>query len=77
MLYQESNFTQKIFTNCQKNSVIKKLLPLISMLIDGTDHTSMLSQATLTCVQLIASNYEPNNTGAENKTLYDSQKRVT
>ena len=47
------------------------------MLIDGTDHTSMLSQATLTCVQLIASNYEPNNTGAENKTLYDSQKRVT
>ena len=64
-------------TDCQKNSVSKELLSLISMFIDGTEHTSKLSQATLTCAQLILSIYKPNNTGAIDKTTYLSQKRET
>ena len=52
----------------QKNYLPKELLSLISMLIQGTDHTEKLSQATLTCAQLIVFNYKPNNTGAEDKT---------
>ena len=60
-----------------KNSVPKELHPLISMLIDGTDHTSKLSQATLTCTQLTVSNYEPGNTGTEDKMTNHSQKRET
>ena len=47
------------------------------MLIDGTERTSKLSQPTLTCVQLVVSNYKPNNTGAEDKATYHSQKRET
>ena len=68
----------------QKNSVPKELLSLISRLIDGTDHTSKLSQATLTCVQLIVlnykpnnTNYKPNNTGAEDEMICHFQKRKT
>ena len=74
---QQNNFTGKFSMDCQKNSVPKELLSLISMLVDGTDHTSKSSQATLTCAQLIVSNYKPNNTGAEDKTTYHSQKRET
>ena len=44
---------------------------------DGTDHTSKLRQATLTCAQLILPNYNPNSTGAEDKMTYRSQKRKT
>ena len=47
------------------------------MLIDGTDHTSKLSQATLTCTQLTVSNYEPGNTGTEDNMTNHSQKRET
>ena len=43
--------------NCQSNAVPKELLTLISMIIDGTSVTSKLSQASLTCAQLIVSNY--------------------
>ena len=74
---QQNNFTGKFSMDCQKNSVSKELFSVISMLVDGTDHTSKLSQATLTCAQLIVSNYKPNNTGAEDKTTYHSQKRET
>ena len=74
---QQDIFTGKLSTDCQKNSVPKELLSLISMIIDGTDHTSKLSQATLTCAQLIVSNYKPNNAGAEDKMTYHSQKRET
>ena len=75
MSRQQNSFTGKFSTDCQKNSVPKELLSLISMLSDGTDHTSKLSQATLTCAQLVVSNYKPNNTGAEDKMTYRSQKR--
>ena len=62
----------------QKNYLPKELLSLISMLIEGTDHTVKLIQATLTCVQSIAFNYKPNNTGAEDKTTKEvSQIRDT
>ena len=59
----------------EKNSVPNELLSLVSMLMHGTDHTSKLSQANLTCAQLIASTYKPNNIGAEDKMTYHSQKR--
>ena len=48
---QQNSFTGKFSTDCQKNSIPKELLSLISMLIDETDHTSKLSQATLTYAQ--------------------------
>ena len=47
------------------------------MLIDGTDYTLKLSQSTLKCVQLIVSNYNPNNTRADDKMTCYSQKRET
>ena len=68
---------QNFLRTAMKNSVPKELHPLISMLIDGTDHTSKLSQATLTCTQLTVSNYEPGNTGTEDKMTNHSQKRET
>lgn len=67
---QQNNDAGLFSMDCQKNSVPKELLSLISMFIDGTEHTSKLSQATLTCAQLILSNYKPNNTGAVDKTTY-------
>ena len=74
---QKNRFTGTFSMDCQKASVPKELLSLISMLIDGTDHTSKLSQASLTCAQLIVSNYLPNNTDDENKTRYHSKDRET
>ena len=49
------------------------------MLNDGTEqHPSVLNQATLTCAQqVIISNNKPDNTGAEDKTTYHSQKIET
>ena len=63
--------------DCQRASVPKELLSLISMPVDGTDHTSKLSQATLTSSQLIVSNYRPNNSGNEDKASYHSKNRET
>ena len=74
---QQINFIGIFTTDYQKSSVPKELLSLINVLIDETGHKSMLSQATLTCVQLIVSNYKPNNTGAEDKMRCHSQKRET
>ena len=51
---QQNNFTGKFSTDCQKKFVPKEPLSLISMLIDGTDHTSKSSQAALKCAQLLA-----------------------
>ena len=48
---QQNNFIGKFSTDCQKNSVPKELLSLISMFIDETDNKSKLRQATLTCGQ--------------------------
>ena len=73
----KNNFTRTFSTNCQKNSVPKELLSLISSFIGRTDHTSNLNQVTLTCAQLIVSNYKPNNTGTEDKMRCHSQKRQT
>ena len=72
---QQNNFTGKFSMECQKNYVPKELPSLITPMNDGTDHTSKLSQATLTCAQLIVSNYNPNNTG--DQMTYYSQKRKT
>ena len=74
---QQNNDAGLFSTDCQKNSVPKELLSLIHMFIDGTEDTSKLSQATLTCAQLILLNYKPNNTRAVDKTTYLSQERET
>ena len=50
---QQNKFDGTFSENCQSNAVPKELLTLISMIIDGTSVTSKLSQASLTCVQLI------------------------
>ena len=75
---QQNNLNIKFSAACQKNYVPKELLPLISILVDGYEHTSKLSQETITCAQqLIVSNYKLNYTGGEDKTTYHSQKRET
>ena len=78
---QQNNDAGLFSTDCQKNSVPKELLSLIRMFIDGTEDKfklkTKLSQATLTCAQLILLNYTPNNTGAVDKTTYLSQERET
>ena len=77
---QQNNDAGLFSTDCQKNSVPKELLSLIRMFIDGTEDKfklkTKLSQATLTCAQLILLNYKP-NTGAVDKTTYLSQERET
>ena len=50
---QQNKFDWTFSENCQSNAVPKELLTLISMIIDGTSVMSKLSQASLTCAQLI------------------------
>ena len=49
----------------------------MNVLIDRTERTLKLSQATLTCAQLIVSYYKLNNTGTEDKTTHHFQKSET
>ena len=71
--------------NCQQNSVPKELLTLVSMLIVGANINVKLTQPTLSCAQMIMSNFSPNRyvnsnstTAPEsNVTYHHSKKRET
>ena len=75
MSKQNNEFTGQFLKGCQEKSVPKELLTLISMLVDGTNPNSKLSQFSLTCAQLIMSYYKPNNKTNEEKMTYHSRKR--
>ena len=77
MSKQNNEFTGQFLKGCQEKSVPKELLTLISMLVDGTNPNSKLSQFSFTCAQLIMSNYKPNNKTNEKKMTYHSRKRET
>ena len=54
-----SNCSGKFDDKCQYDSVPVKLRTFISMLIDGPDITTEISQSALTCSQLIVKNVTP------------------
>ena len=53
----KSNLSGKFDDKCQYDSVPGELRTFISMLIDGPDITTEISQPALTCSQLIMTNF--------------------
>ena len=55
----KSNLSGKVDDKCQYDSVPVEFRTFISMLIDGPDITTEISQSALTCSQLIMTNFTP------------------
>ena len=83
MILQKNDFNGTFSANCQHNSVPKELLALITMLINGTNSNAKMRQSSLSCAQMIMSNFNPNrkcgnnSSTCENKVTYHSKKRET
>ena len=83
MILQKNDLNGTFSANCQYNSVPKELLAFITILIDGTNINAKISQSSLSCAQMIMSNFNPNrkcgnnSSTCENKVTSHSKKRET